>query len=134
MKDTATKMALDNKERIMENQTDEVIAKETEKHRFFSWDWKQQAPLNDIWVAMRELALGSSLGSVDLREVPDTHADFYAFVLANHPLDDAQAQAIFDNDYWDEVADWDEDDDLDQGLVDLDTGPPSSAPSRFPSI
>jgi hypothetical protein len=60
--------------------------------KIFTWDWKEQAPLDAIAAAVEEVGQGV----VGLREVPDTGGDLYACVVADHPLTEEEAQAIYD--------------------------------------
>lgn len=57
-----------------------------------SWDWKAQPNFDEIGAAVR----GLSKGQCDIREVPVLGGDDYAVVIADHPLNDEQAQAAWD--------------------------------------
>lgn len=54
----------------------------------FTWDWKEQPPLDEIARALPEQPF--------MHQVADTGGDCYACVLSTWPLTQAEAQAAYD--------------------------------------
>lgn len=57
--------------------------------KVFTWDWKEQPPLEKLAEAVAEV----SGGGVYMRQV-DTGSDEYALVVSDHPVDDAEAEQL----------------------------------------
>jgi hypothetical protein len=64
------------------------------------WDWKEQPDLDKLSEVVRRV----SGGACDLREA-DTGGDFYAVVIADHLIDPAEAQNLFEREYYGDSGD-----------------------------
>lgn len=62
------------------------------KWKLFVWDWKEQAPINSICVAINDMAPAESFGI-------ETGSDEYAVVVAPKDTPLKQVQEAYDNYY-----------------------------------
>lgn len=59
--------------------------------KIFSWDWKEQPPLRDVFQAVSEM---SPRGDITIT-LPDTGSDQYALIISARPLTADEARIVY---------------------------------------